>query len=110
MGPDCGVVSGEDSALTGVVALPPGRRSGVLGRPGGILVWPVTVRYLGRGHGRSPVHQPPDGYSALMDAGETHDTRRDRQLYGVVIRSRTLDIQNEGTSPFMGLRCADWPH
>lgn len=35
MGPDCGVVSGEGSALTGVVALPPGRRSGVLGRPGG---------------------------------------------------------------------------
>ncbi|MCA1694723.1 MAG: hypothetical protein LC749_08335, partial [Actinobacteria bacterium] len=45
----------------------------------------MTLRHLGRGHGRSPDHRPHDGYSALAGAGVTHDIRRDRQLYGVEI-------------------------
>ena len=45
--------------------------------------WPVILRHLGRGHGRSPDHRPHGGYSAFVGGGESHEMWRDRQLYGV---------------------------
>jgi len=75
-------------------------------------VWPVTLDISGRGHGRSPDHRPHGDYSALVGAGGTHESRRDRQLYEVEISptrsdSCPLDVQSGGTTPFMGLPCAD---
>jgi hypothetical protein len=48
--------------------------------------WPVILRHLGRGHGRSPDHRPHGGYSAFVGWGGVPRIGRDRQLYGVDIR------------------------
>jgi hypothetical protein len=48
---------------------PPGRRSGRAAPTRRMVVWPVTLRHLGRGHGRSPDHRPRGGCSALVGGG-----------------------------------------
>jgi hypothetical protein len=56
---------------------------------GGRGGWPVILRHLGRGHGRSPDHRPHGGCSAFAGGGETHESRQDRQLYGIEV---TTDV------------------
>ena len=51
-----------------VVALPPAVR-GACSTASGRMGWPVILRHLGRGHGRSPDHRPHGGYSALVGGG-----------------------------------------
>ncbi len=71
------------------------------------FVWPVTLQHLGRGHGRSLDHRPRGGCSALVDAGETHDNRRDRQLYGTdsdVSPIRLLRQGGDTSQPAPGAR------
>jgi hypothetical protein len=95
--PDSEVVSGEVvvSGVSGEV-VPGGcgysgpglwrshrRYAGRAAPPVGEWGWPVILRHLGRGHGRSPDHRPHGGCSAFRGWGETHEPRRDRQLYGV---------------------------
>jgi hypothetical protein len=58
---------------TRAVALPPavcGARSTADGRE---LGWPVILRHLGRGHGRSPDHRPHGGHSAFVGGGSSHE-------------------------------------
>ena len=75
----------------GIVTLPRVGAPGVRRRPGKLLVWPVTLDIsVGGGHGRSLDHRPLGGCSALVGAGEAHDIRRDRQLYGVQISDQPV--------------------
>ena len=83
------------------LALPPAAR-GACSTAGGRAWWPVILRHLGRGHGRSPDHRPHGGCSAFVGGGEIHESRRDRQLYEVVevtgISVRQLRRQERATS------------
>lgn len=45
--------------------------------------WPVILRHLGRGHGRSPDHRPLGGRSAFVGGGGVPQKGQDRRLYGV---------------------------
>ena len=63
------------------------RYAGRAAPPVGGVGWPVILRHLGRGHGRSPDHRPHGGCSGpFVGGGEPHERQRDRQLYGVDIR------------------------
>jgi hypothetical protein len=99
VGPGYEVVLGAVSRPS--LALPPAAR-GACSTAGGRAWWPVILRHLGRGHGRSPDHRPHWRLLSPRGWGETHESRRDRQLYGVVeitgISVRRLRQQEIATS------------
>lgn len=57
-----------------MVALPPAARGACNAAGRRVWLWPVTLRHLGRGHGRSPDHRPLGGCSAFVGGGEPHET------------------------------------
>ncbi len=56
-------------------AAPTGGIRGLHHRKWESLGWPVILRHLGRGHGRSPDHRPHGGCSAIRGWGETRELR-----------------------------------
>jgi hypothetical protein len=58
------------------------RRPGRAAPPvGGVVAWPVILRHLGRGHGRSPDHRPHGGCSALVSGGNPRIAARPPALW-----------------------------
>ena len=99
MGPGCEVVPQWALCPCRGCGLPP---ASPLEARKGILVWPVTLRHLGSG-ARTFTGSPatwrllsPRGW------GEAHESRRDRQLYGVEVSYQPITPAPTGTGAIAG--------